>query len=367
VAPQDHRLRDRQGHHLLRVADQRVQVESAHLDPALARVGQQLATQVGGPLACLDDRQQAFVGRRGLRDVGQGQVRVAGDAEQEVVEVVRNAAREQAQALQLLGLLHLHLETLALLLGKSPLGDVLDHAEHARRPAVGVELEFAHAVHPAHRAVAGTHDAVLAVEGLARAEHTLLEVAGHALTIVRMDERNPAFDGLRERGVDAEQFIEGLGACPLAGRGIEFVVAEPRQALRLPELGFTVAQGALGLEPLGRVPEDAEQAGAAIKSGQPRIDVGTEHRAVPAPHGNLCHQLQLAVDLLGEVVAGALQPVCRMDVGDGQLQQLFTCVTEHEADARVGQDEAARLHVGHQQAVRRVLEQGAVAFITRAR
>jgi hypothetical protein len=95
----------------------------------------------------------------------------------------------------------------------------------------GSELELAHAMHPADRSVGRPHDAVLAVKRLAGADHPLLEVAGHAFAIVRMHELDPALDCLRERGVDAEQRIKGLGARPLAGRDIKLVVTEPRQSL----------------------------------------------------------------------------------------------------------------------------------------
>ena len=58
---------------------------------------------------------------------------VAQDRAQDVVEVVRDAAREVADSLHLLGLAQLHLEAQLLLLGAHLVGNVLHEADHAPR------------------------------------------------------------------------------------------------------------------------------------------------------------------------------------------------------------------------------------------
>ena len=82
-----------------------------------------------------------------------GQFGVAQDGGQQVVEVVRYAAGEAADALHLLGVRQLGLEG-------PPLGYVLQDAVVADQPAVLGELRHRRAPHPPHHAVLA-HDAVL--------------------------------------------------------------------------------------------------------------------------------------------------------------------------------------------------------------
>ena len=67
----------------------------------------------------------------GVRDAERGELRVAGNDVQEVVEVVRDAACQGADGLHLLGLAKLGLEAL-------PLGDVAPDGRHADDGAAGV-------------------------------------------------------------------------------------------------------------------------------------------------------------------------------------------------------------------------------------
>ena len=64
-----------------------------------------------------------------------GQVRAAQNASEQVVEVVRDAASEHTQAVQLLSVLELRFELLARFFGAGPLGDVANDANQRRRLA----------------------------------------------------------------------------------------------------------------------------------------------------------------------------------------------------------------------------------------
>jgi hypothetical protein len=99
------------------------QIDVPDLEAALAGVGQHLAAQLGGALGRLLDLLEARVdlARHGGAP---GQVGVAEDAGQQVVEVVRDAAGEQAQALELLRLAQLLFHRRLLGLVAAALGDV---------------------------------------------------------------------------------------------------------------------------------------------------------------------------------------------------------------------------------------------------
>ncbi len=101
-----------------------VQVEHLGGDGLLAGKGQQLPGEVGGALGGLADLLQ--VGMERLRRVHllQGQLRVAEDHRQHVVEVVGHAAGQPAHRFHLLGLAQLRLQLLPLRLGPLALGDV---------------------------------------------------------------------------------------------------------------------------------------------------------------------------------------------------------------------------------------------------
>jgi hypothetical protein len=103
-APQQH----------LELADQLAQVENLALHGLLAREGQQLAHQVGGPRRGLLDLVQSLVGRIAHRVAGGQHVELHEDGGEQVVEVVRHAAGQLADGLHLLALRELQLDLLLL-------------------------------------------------------------------------------------------------------------------------------------------------------------------------------------------------------------------------------------------------------------
>ena len=80
------------------------QIEGLDAEPAPAGVGQHLAAQAGGTPARHVDLLQEGADRGLGRHVLTGQLRVTLDYREQVVEVVRDAARQHGQALQLLRL-----------------------------------------------------------------------------------------------------------------------------------------------------------------------------------------------------------------------------------------------------------------------
>ena len=109
VLPQDDVVAQRPLGHLAHALDEAVDVEEAPLQPLLAREGEQLMGQLGGPLggvanglACAAQPPDIDAG---MVDQRQHHLVVARDDLQEVVEIVRDAARELPEALHLLGLM----------------------------------------------------------------------------------------------------------------------------------------------------------------------------------------------------------------------------------------------------------------------
>ena len=94
----------------------------------------------------------ARAGCSGL-ELAEGELRVAGDRGQRVVQVVRDAAREPADRFHLLRLPELILELTAV-------GHVLHRPDHPPRASLSVAEDVRLLVHPADRAVR-THDAML--------------------------------------------------------------------------------------------------------------------------------------------------------------------------------------------------------------
>ena len=93
------------------------QIERAHHEATFARVGQQLPAQVGRANRHGLDLIDVFAESARNRQLEAHQADVAEDAGQQVVEVVRDAAGQDAQALQLLRVQQLALEQAAVALG----------------------------------------------------------------------------------------------------------------------------------------------------------------------------------------------------------------------------------------------------------
>ena len=104
------------------LGDDGIQVERARIQHLAAAEGEQLLRQLGGAVgSALDLAEVAAQLDVAVCSLEQERG-VAGDAGEQVVEVVRDAAREPAEALELLRVQELHLEPL-------PLGDVAEEGD----------------------------------------------------------------------------------------------------------------------------------------------------------------------------------------------------------------------------------------------
>src|SRR5262249_26665167 len=126
-------------------------------------------------------------------------------------------------------------------LGLLALGDILDHAEHAARPARLVPRHIAPTVDDAHDAVWPHHPILHVITGTATLR--LRYCCGDPLTIFRVDEilmqRNRTHAGLRRQPKDASAFGR-----PDEAIGIEvtFPVTDVGHALGFFELALTFSK-----------------------------------------------------------------------------------------------------------------------------
>ena len=104
VIPHHRLLGDGHCEELGHLQHQAVQIHIDDLQMALPRIGQQLPGQVRGPQRGLLDLVQIGQGRALRRELHRPQIRVAQDGGEQVVEVVGDAAGQDAETLQLLGL-----------------------------------------------------------------------------------------------------------------------------------------------------------------------------------------------------------------------------------------------------------------------
>src|SRR5438045_9092383 len=97
-------LRNHGFHEPRHFANRPGKLEALHLEPALAGVVEHLLRELGGSprsdLDLVEERSELAI----AADEPLGQRRVAQDRDEQVVEVVRDATPEYAQALQFLGL-----------------------------------------------------------------------------------------------------------------------------------------------------------------------------------------------------------------------------------------------------------------------
>ncbi len=107
-------MRNRSADQRHNLRDHRREIEPVQHKRPLAGVGQHLAHQQSGALAGTDDFGDARLRRVGFGKVVHRQAGVAHDGRQQVVEIVRQTARQHAQTLQFLRLAHLLLEFRAL-------------------------------------------------------------------------------------------------------------------------------------------------------------------------------------------------------------------------------------------------------------
>ena len=113
------------------------EVERMRVEHLLAGEGEQLAGELGGALGRALDLEQLVAARAGA-DPPPRDLAVPADHRQQVVEVVRDAARELADRLHLLRLPELVLEPAAL-------GDVAQHEQVAAGDELGLRADLEHA------------------------------------------------------------------------------------------------------------------------------------------------------------------------------------------------------------------------------
>src|SRR6185503_12197567 len=104
---------DEAAEEFLDVLDDVVEVEDAGHEDLLAAEGEQLPGEGGGAVPGLEDLGDLAAGGVAVVEAGDHELGVADDDEQEVVEVVGDAAGEAADGLHLLGLAELLLEAAA--------------------------------------------------------------------------------------------------------------------------------------------------------------------------------------------------------------------------------------------------------------
>ena len=133
--------------HLVRVGDDRVEVEDLRIDDLLARERQQLTHELSGALGGCGDLLEALAERAVAFDVETSELDVPGDPGEDVVEVVGDAAGQPAE--------HLHLLRVQQLLLEQPfVGDVTQRGEQGRLTfpieALHAGFDVSQAVLPAH-------------------------------------------------------------------------------------------------------------------------------------------------------------------------------------------------------------------------
>ena len=267
------------------------QVERADVEAALARIGQHLPGQLGGSRRRLDDVVDLLARRVRVAHLGQRHRGVALDDGEQVVEVVGDAAGENAQALQLLGLQHLVVDAGALLLGAQPPGDVHAAGHH--------QLECARAI--ADRRV------IDLVSDVARAGHEDAEgLAGegaahcrHRRRVVPVEVERVASDDLRRVHPQLAAGDEEQGARRIEGHHEERPLLQHGVELRLGAAGALrlLLQRPAPLHRRGDVGADEEDAVHRARGVAQRVDeqVVVEPRGSVGPvHGQRAHLHLLA-------------------------------------------------------------------------
>jgi hypothetical protein len=196
LVPEHHALGDHGLQEVTHLLDQGAEIDARDEEAPLAGVGEELPRELGraqrGGLDALDGHER----RRARRQLELREAGVAEHADEEVVEVVRDAAGEHAEALELLRRDELVLEP-------AGLGHVLHGADDPTRRAVRVALQAAARAHP-ERAAWGLvaeldlHGPIRIPRGRARRR------TPHRLEIGGVHLREEALP-LHHRPLDAEQ------------------------------------------------------------------------------------------------------------------------------------------------------------------
>ena len=198
-------LADQAAQHLVRVDDDRVEVDDARLQHLLAPEGEQLLRQRRGALCRLLDRLHVrpLVGLARV-EAAEQEAAVHGDDGQEVVEVVGDTAGEAADCIELLRLVEALLELLAV-------ADVMHHPDGELGVPVRVAHDRRRQVAPDHLAV-GAPVALLERVALSLSADELVEqpVPDRGL-VGRRELRQLLADQLLTRKLPASRRTRGCG------------------------------------------------------------------------------------------------------------------------------------------------------------
>lgn len=237
-----------------------------------------------------------------------------------------------------------------MLVGRLALGDVDDGAPQARHIAVGVVVRVAPPLDPADLPVGADQPVLHAVPAALRAHPGHLVQKGGP--VVGVDQLRPLVEGGRRTRLQAVEKLEVRVARDPAGGQIEVEGAHSARRHRRRQLLPAVAQGLLGLPPLGEVD------GAADETAGQRNGAGED----PPPGTVGPAQPELQLERLsssdgGAVVGRAPPPVVGMDVVGPAMPQLLIersagelqppLVDEREAAVGAGQPDEDRHGVGH--------------------
>jgi hypothetical protein len=321
-----------------------VRIDRARLQELLAAECEQLS------------RQRAGLGRRAPDLLGvavelvarleplQHQLAVAGDRGEDVVEVVRDAAGEASERVELLRVPELGLEPRAILLGALALGDVDQEPLHPACTAVQLVEEVRLVVHPDDAAVAGDV-AVLLAERLAGGAEALRRL-DDPLEVVRVDElQEDVAVGLPLLRARAEQRLD-LRADVAVRRGhvVRADVRDQRQLLdERPVTALGLGDPVGGLTALGDVLDlgDEVQRVAVLVAHERDAEQDPDDAAVLA-EVPLLHPVArpLAGDRLLQVGEVGVEIVGMRDVLERQVEQLVLGVADDLAEGGVHLDEA---------------------------
>ena len=346
---------------LLHLEDHLVQIEDPELEHLPAAEGQQLLRERGGAARRGAHLADARAPRVLVAQSCQQGLGVAEDDGEQVVEVVRHAARQPADRLELLGLAQLLLEEAAL-------GDVLQRADQAHHRPAGIALRVHRRAHHADAAIR-PDDAVLDLPF----DGTPFDRVPHP----PLDRR--AVLGMQAFGVlgvvhhpRAVRHAEDAGGPrrppPGAGREVHLPGPGPGQLLRADQVALALGQPLLHPLPLGEVDRerDAEPLLAADEGGarQHRYaaavlpdELGLEGQA-HAGRVRLPDRLRHPVPVLGRRDGVPAQPPRQQVVPVHPQQPQEVVVGVHHLPAVQAEEDAYHVRLDHAAEALLALAQG---------
>ncbi len=298
------------------------QIHDLDLPHAAAAEGEQLPGEIGGPLRRGHDLLDAFLEVVGIGRHVQEKRGLHLDHREEIVEVMRDAARELTDGLHLLGLPELILKLAAH-------RDVGGHAGVAAHRAIRVADGKRAVLNPAHRAV-GPEDAVFHVVGLAGLQAVPLGL--DARRVLGVDCFQPRLRvGVETFAGAAPNFFVGRADVddPLVGE-----VGKPEDLVDvvgdLAEALFALVQRGLGLLAKGDVADQREVVSNSVILEIVGGDLDRNNRALPGLVDGLEGERAGGLEFL-PVADPARRGEIGVDVGDAEGEQFFAAVAEAPA------------------------------------